>query len=181
MRKVSGDELISIPLEEVSDVRSVKRRIARVYRVPRFRQKLVHDATVLEDGIQIDEPMEVTLSVLPWTTDSWEKRNELVDAAEDGLLVDVELMLQRPQNPNYPDQRDTLPLTMAASLGHADVVSLLLEAEADPSVQGDQAVYCAAGPGYTQIVQLLLDAHADTDFVDNHGDTALSLGSIVRV
>ena len=47
---------------------------------------------------------------------------------ESGRVWEVESLLQRPQNPNFPDQCGRTALFCAAEKGDAEIVRLLLEA-----------------------------------------------------
>lgn len=68
------------------------------------------------------------------------------------------------------------PLHLAARLGPADVVSLLLEAGLDPNegqYRKQTPLHYAAGVGYAQIVGLLLAAGANASIRDTFHGTAL--------
>lgn len=65
-------------------------------------------------------------------------------------------------------------LTIAAQLGDARLVELLIDAGADPnSPSAASPLDVAAGCGHLKVVELLLDAEADIDAVDEDGGTAL--------
>ena len=70
------------------------------------------------------------------------------------------------------------PLMEASRLGHANVVSALLQAGADPDVvhatDRVTALTLATVEGHAHVVSLLLNYGADVDAIDEGGDTALS-------
>lgn len=62
--------------------------------------------------------------------------------------------------------KGSTPLYWAATNGHAEVVKLLLDAEADPDkadVEGETPLYWAAVKDHRDVVKMLLDAGADPD------------------
>ncbi|OLP87284.1 Ankyrin-2 [Symbiodinium microadriaticum] len=106
--------------------------------------------------------------------------DELVTAAMNGFVDQVEALLQRPQNPDSTDASAMSPLTVASSEGHIDIVRLLLEAGADKDFannSGRTALIAASGHGHLEVARLLLEAGADKDFANNNGDTALMIAS----
>ena len=52
------------------------------------------------------------------------------------LLEPNEEILRQPQDPDWANAFGQTPLVVASDLGHLDVVSLLLEAKADPDLLG---------------------------------------------
>ena len=46
---VSGEELAALPVEEQSDVRSLKQHLQRFHGLPRFRQRLLCNGSSLDD------------------------------------------------------------------------------------------------------------------------------------
>ena len=56
---LSGEALARIAAVEVGDVKALKRRLHQHYGLPpRFRQKLFHEGTVLDDAAMLDSLME---------------------------------------------------------------------------------------------------------------------------
>ena len=64
---LSGEEVASIAAGEVSDVRSLKRRLSQLPGLPpRFRQRLLLDGRGLEDAVMLDSAMDLQLVLLPF-------------------------------------------------------------------------------------------------------------------
>ncbi len=104
----------------------------------------------------------------------------LIAAALSGNAKIVELLLQRGADPNAlcKLERDILqtPAGVAASMGHADCLRLLMDAGADVNVQGGpfdhNALLGASTTASEETVRLLL-ARADVQAMDWSGHTAL--------
>ena len=62
--KLSGEEVASIAVGEVSDVRSLKQHLSKQHSSlpPRFRQRVLLNDTGLEDAAQLDSPMDLQLT-----------------------------------------------------------------------------------------------------------------------
>eukprot|EP00438_Fugacium_kawagutii_P002531 Skav219548 [mRNA] locus=scaffold1863:116799:117900:+ [translate_table: standard] len=72
------------------------------------------------------------------------------------------------------------PLLMAVAHGHADIVSLLLEADADAnrsSADGDVPLHVAMRRGRGTIARMLLNAQADVNQTDHSGSEPLCFGA----
>ncbi|CAE7370189.1 mask, partial [Symbiodinium sp. KB8] len=181
--KASGRELAAVRLEELSDVRALKRYLQGLCGVPRFRQMLLYDGRSLEDDLRLDMPLDLHLVLLSFPCDiTTEARDQLVIAAGDGSVSQVEEMLRKPQDANWANAFGQTPLVVAADLGHLEVAALLLEAKADPdllgSAEGDgeqqTPLYLASTEGHLEIVHLLLEANADHGILSgSHERTAL--------
>ena len=73
---------------------------------------------------------------------------------------------------------DLTPLHLAARHGHAEVVKVLLENEANVKARdknGLTPLHTASEYSHAPVVNLLLDAHADCNAINNDEDTALVL------
>ena len=58
--QLSGEELTSIPLAELSDVRALKQRLHRQHGLPpRFRQRLLQEGSTLDDDVKLDSVMDL--------------------------------------------------------------------------------------------------------------------------
>ena len=118
-----------------SPVLALKQHLHSLCGQPRFRQQLVffHDGVVANVS---DEHMlrqgEAQLVLVPFSPASEKQVKELRDAAGSGLASTVEAILQRPQD---PDLGQPTPLLVACAHGHLEVVELLLEARADPTLK----------------------------------------------
>ena len=90
---------------------------------------------VLQDDAPLEGHAELQLVLLDLGQTSQDQAAELIVAADDNNTSKVEILLQRPQDPNLAVRGHT-PLFCAAFRGHLQVVSLLLEASADADTCG---------------------------------------------
>ena len=66
IRSLAGEELVKVPLGEVSEVRELKRHLHRLHNLPvRFRQRLFFCGSLLDDDAKLDAPMDLDLLLLP--------------------------------------------------------------------------------------------------------------------
>ena len=62
---LSGEDVASIPVTELSDVRALKQRLHQEQGLPpRFRQRLLHEGMNLGDAFQLDLPMDLEIVIL---------------------------------------------------------------------------------------------------------------------
>ena len=169
-------------LEELSDVRSLKRRLNQFHGMAtRFRQRFFLRGEILEDTAKLESSMDLTLVLMPLADISQSQADDLVAAAERGSVAEVESMLQLPQDPNLLDSDGRAALVYASYEGHLETVQLLLEAAANKDLADDDdrytALNSASGEGHVEIVRLLLEAGANKDVADIRGCTALNSAS----
>ena len=169
----SGEELEAIPVDEVSDVTALKQRLSLACKLPRFRQRLLHEGSILEDDHHLasivspmGSPLEVQLVLLPFCGASIEQILQLTDSAGEGSVSEVEKVLRRPQDPNLVDSHGNTPLASASYQDHANVVRVLVEAWADPNVGhhnvGLTPLHMASFVGSEETARALLECSADT-------------------
>ena len=61
--QLSGEELTSLPLAELSDVKALKQRSSREHGLPpRFRQRLLHEGNTLDDAVKLETEMDLQVS-----------------------------------------------------------------------------------------------------------------------
>ena len=91
--RVSGEEVAALPMEDLTDVASLKQRLQGLCRWPRSMQKLLHNGTELNDDEEmheLDPPVEVQLVLLPFDSETSTSQDQLasalVEAAADGEL-----------------------------------------------------------------------------------------------
>eukprot|EP00439_Symbiodinium_sp_Y106_P010301 s6582_g1.t1 len=171
----SGKQVASFPLEELTDVLTLKVQLEKSCGVPRFRQRLLSQQSILADHDSLDLPLHVQLVLLPFCSASWEQQRELILAARNGAATVVEQLLQRPQDPNLMDCFGESALTEAARANNMSIASLLLEAKADPDIRDERgctALATAAHAGNSDFLKLLLAAEANPDVTTEDG-TAL--------
>lgn len=94
-----------------------------------------------------------------------------------GDLIEVKQMLTDGADPDAKDPRSgSTMLSIAALMGHTEVVALLLEHGADVNAKsrdGGTALHAAAFLGRVETVKLLLEKGADTTLRNNMGGTAI--------
>ena len=76
--KLSGEEVASIPIVQLSDVKTLKQRLHQQHGLPpRFRQRLLHEGNTLNDAVKLDSVMglQVVASMASDTSES--ERTEL--------------------------------------------------------------------------------------------------------
>ena len=128
----SGEELAAIPVETLSDVRSLKGQLEPICGWPRFRLKLLHDGRTLDDTLPLNSPLDVQLIKLSsFTSSSEEQILHFQNAVKSGDASEVEKILMHSHDPNLKTSISSpSPLSIASKAGHADTVRLLLEARA---------------------------------------------------
>ena len=137
IRMMSVEHVAEIPVEEVSDVRTLKHH--RIYGLPpRFTQRLSCCGNLLDDAAELEMPMELELVLLPFPVADPVQASELLTAATNGSIskvgcfqpflpipspqpcfsrgLGVEALLQQPQLPDVLDERGRSPLMRAAHL-----------------------------------------------------------------
>ena len=171
----SGEEVAAVAAEDLSHVRALKKELHRLRGMPRFRQRLLHNGSVLEDDARLDAPMDVQLVLLPLVQRGQDAPDgsELVEAAEFAEVAEVEEILQRPQDPDLlgcaSSGKTVTALYAASEEGEPAVVRLLLEAQADVNLvaklegapQHDAPFVAACCRGHDRVVRLLLEARAE--------------------
>eukprot|EP00439_Symbiodinium_sp_Y106_P061520 s2440_g9.t1 len=181
---LSGEEVASLPLAELSDVKALKERLHQEHGLPpRFRQRLLHDGNPLDDAIKLESAMDLQVLIVAFCEDSEDQREELDMAAANGEVDKAEALLQLPMDPDTdapPNEDGTTTLMCASQCGQVEIAQLLLEAGASPDKRdnfGETALMIAAQSGHSQVMQLLLDAGAQKDLRNDHGQTALIMAA----
>ena len=180
---VSGERLLTLPSEDLTDVRDLKRRISSVCGLPRYRQRLMHEGASLEDpAADLGSLVDVQLLKLPFAEVSPFDIFQFLQQVERGHVSQIEEVLQRPQDPDLPDRNGQTLLHHVCRLGDAGAVELVLEAGADRDFtdnQGRSAIHYASAYGMpTEVLRLLLEAQASVDLRDNKGYSALHIAAI---
>ena len=90
--------MASIPVAELTDVRSLKRYLQGIVGVTRFRQRFLDKHDTLDDMLKLDSPADLQLVVLPFSnaerSASRQQCLKLADASHRGILRLVEELLQ---------------------------------------------------------------------------------------
>ena len=188
IRMSSGEPVCTLKLAELTQMaegadmadhptRALKLYLQSLCGQPRFRQRLLlQDGTVLNDDAVLDRPAELQLVLLPFSPVQDDEVKELLAAALNNMLPEVEFILYRPQDPDLvlDSEGGETPLHLACSAGHGQVVLLLLEARANQNKcnsSGMTPLLVASTVGDLSIVSLLLEASAD------HSKTSLRQGA----
>ncbi|CAE7714778.1 mask, partial [Symbiodinium sp. KB8] len=166
--------LATIPAQQLSSVKALKRELQRCCGLSRFRQRLLQDGSALDDMSMLEGTSDLQLVLLPFSSASQQQADELADAAGEGEVSLVEELLQRPQDPDAHDRNGETPLYRASMVGCTETARLLLEAGANFDLACGQhhltALVVAAGLGHVDTVRVLLQAGADQDGRDNLWD-----------
>ena len=87
VRMLSGEEVASLPVEEVSNVLELKRRLHQLHGLPpRFRQRLLLQGANLDDAHTFDSPLDLDLVLQPFSSVCQTQLDELLPAARDGSV-----------------------------------------------------------------------------------------------
>ena len=90
IRMLSGEEVTSIPVEEVSTVQELKRRLHQLHGLPpRFRQRLLCQGSMMDDADKLDSSLDLELVLCPFSGASLTQREELITAAGDGSVPEA--------------------------------------------------------------------------------------------
>ena len=97
--------------------------------------------------------------------------------------------MRDPPPPPYPlpalSQNGATPLWMSAVYGRAEIVRILLDADADPNLHTNHAktpLYEATDNGYTDIVRMLLAKGADRHIAEKNGRIPIDVaGNAIRI
>ncbi|CAE7668615.1 unnamed protein product [Symbiodinium sp. CCMP2592] len=167
--KASGE--LALATTEKLTVRALKLQLG----FPRFRQRLCEagSCSYLGDCAEVSGPIDITALLLPFQRSSEAEDRELIQAAAHGDLATTERLLNRPLDPNCvsvneDDGEFHTPLGEACQEGHMEVVSMLVEANAN--VNGECGMYgqettplgLACERGALHMVELLLSHGAET-------------------
>ena len=149
------------------NTRTLKQQLQKLPGIPpRFRQRLLHQGSSLEDGAFLDSAIDLQLLLLTFIGPCQKQADELTLAAETGALERVEALLQLPQDPDLASITGQRPLARAARQGHMEIARLLLEAGAKKDLgnhSGSTALMFASQQGHLEIARLLLELGADKD------------------
>ena len=87
---LSGEEVDSIPVGELSDVKELKLHLHQLHGLPtRFRQRLLRGGNPMDDSVALDSPMDLDLVLLTYSAASPRQADKLVQYADCGLAAEV--------------------------------------------------------------------------------------------
>ena len=85
--QLSGEEVTSIPLAELSDVRALKQRLHRQHGLPpRFRQRLLQEGNTVDDAMKLDAPIDLQVVAMAFSDPSDEQKSELCHAIDENSV-----------------------------------------------------------------------------------------------
>ncbi|KAK4118030.1 ankyrin [Parathielavia appendiculata] len=100
-------------------------------------------------------------------------------AAKNGDIRLIKNFLDKNIYPDTANIRGETPLWISAARGHTAVVDILLKTQKvnvnTRSVSGRSPIFWPSARGFDRIVAMLIDAGARADFVDEEGQTAISM------
>ena len=86
---MTGEEVASIGVEELSDAKALKRALSRKHGLPpRFRQRLFHRGSPVDDSAPLDSILELQLVVLSYSLAPMEAE-ELATAFVNGSVSEA--------------------------------------------------------------------------------------------
>ena len=139
----------------------LKQHLAPVVGTPRFRQRLLYEnaGEMHDDDLVGAKSMDLQLVILNfWPATSKDVEN-LIWACEENYPEDLDVLLQKPLDPNVPDRDGRAALHSAAFAGHISCLRLLLEASADKDAwergSGQTPLHVAALNGKLQVRSML--------------------------
>jgi hypothetical protein len=138
--------------------------------------------TIAEPIYRVMEPVNEfivggTMSIAARVTGKTKEEPPLIEAIEDSNQKRTQELLAKGADPNQRNSYGYPALSIAAGIGDARIVKLLLDAGADVNAHSanlnDTALARAAGRGHPEIVRLLVKAGADLEAKDGSGWTPL--------
>ena len=98
IRMLSGEDVASIPVGEVIDVRAMKQRLNALHGLPnRFRQRLICQGSPLDDSATLSSPADLELVLLPHSDATETQVVELVTAAAKGSTTEASFARPKPR------------------------------------------------------------------------------------
>lgn len=149
------------------------------------RTVLDNNTSWRKSGVRPVDGVSVTVSAFAEELINADKRARtlnLYKATAEGDIEAVELVCKyAPEriletSGQSAGQRNEMPIHWAAKKGYSDVVTAMLDAQADPNVvdkYGQAPLHMAASKGHVESVKALLTANANVDIVDKDGDSPM--------
>eukprot|EP00435_Cladocopium_sp_Y103_P030872 s2112_g7.t1 len=189
---LSGNLLAVCPLGNSVTIRNLKRDLARVLQIPRFRQKVFLSQSDTEDVA--DDVLffgsEIYLAVLSLQAFSESTNEAMLAAIESSDCQQLEEMLKLPHMPKFDVRRNNVSLSALIAKEMDMQLELLLEAYIDVEARDENhmtMLHCAALEDKPRALQMILTAGAQVDAVvrgdgvpwteDVCGATALLIGA----
>ncbi|CAE7228827.1 unnamed protein product [Symbiodinium necroappetens] len=169
---LSGEALASIAAEEVGDVKALKRRLHQHHGLPpRFRQKLLHEGSVLEDAAMLDSMMEVQVAAETSSEASGKKQRQLpAPAAEYTATGEVSLKRRLDTEDGLPPPcRQRKSLNDSYTPASVDLQLLILSFPEATSEEQRKVLYEAVVGGSPAEVEAVLQLPVDPDTIIEAG------------
>eukprot|EP00439_Symbiodinium_sp_Y106_P062592 s35_g9.t1 len=165
-----------------NSARGLKRHLQGLVGIPRFRQRLLQEARVVEDTEQLALPMSLQLVILPFVQLQDSECNDVAQALAQQDQDELELLLQRPVDPNTHAKDGTSPLHRAMDGRYWETVRLLVEAGVDVDETCRSTGLTPLGKAFYErhldMARFLLDSRAQVDKArTKDGSTPLLLAS----
>ncbi|CAE7540643.1 ANKEF1 [Symbiodinium natans] len=184
IRMVSGTDIVALSEDELADlfteqdqvVRGLKRHLQSLLGLPRFRQRLLHEGSILRDDAGLYVPLCLQLVLLNFCIPEAPLLAEFTRAVEADNVPAVELFLQLPVDPNLLVDRSRPGLSVAAGSGSLRTAKLFLEAFAEvdrTDTNGATPLEAACRGGHVDVARLLVESGADKDAAQIGGATPM--------
>ncbi|OLQ11820.1 Ankyrin-3 [Symbiodinium microadriaticum] len=183
IRMVSGTDLVALSDEELADAleedqtaRGLKVHLQSLLGLPRFRQRLLCEGSIMRDDAELYVPLCLQLVLLNYCKPDAPRLAEFKTAVETDNVQIVEFFLQLPVDPNLLIDRGRPGLGLAASNGSVKSAKLFLEAFAEvdrTDTNGATPLDAACSSGHVDVARLLVDSGADKDAAQRGGATPL--------
>eukprot|EP00439_Symbiodinium_sp_Y106_P000889 s5357_g1.t1 len=183
IRMVSGTDIVALSDEELADaveedqtVRGLKTHLQSLLGLPRFRQRLLCEGSIMRDDAGLYVPLCLQLVLLNYCKPDAPRLAEFKTAVETDNVQMVEFFLQLPVDPNLLIDRGRPGLGVAASNGSLRTAKLFLEAFAEvdrTDTNGATPLDAACSSGHVDVARLLVDSGADKDAAQRGGGTPL--------
>ena len=127
--RVSGEELHTVPVDELSDVATLKRQLRSKHGFPVCFQQLLHESRRLAEDEKLDAAVDVQLIISP-LVEGADGMEELLEAVETGDAQLARALLDAGVPTDCRNEGGDTALMRACDSGNVEVVRFLLEAGA---------------------------------------------------
>ena len=185
---MSGEPLAVVDDYEGKTVKDMKKTLAALIGISRFRQKLLSEDGLEnpDDEVLASTPLKLQLVMLEFLPSDPLEDQRMMAASGDNDSRMLEELLQCPRNPNMMNLDGNTPLHRAAEHGCLEAIGLLLEAGAmkdalttEPeAAEGWTPLLFAAENGHFDCIRVLVDARVDINkAAKDDGSSALYLAA----
>ena len=120
---MSGQELLAVSMEEISDVRDVKSALRGLHSFPVCMQRLLHNDNVLDNFTQLDASIDLQFVLVAPSTPAQqlEAAEELAESCDRGHLKVSRLLLEAGADTDWENEMGFTGLMRAAENGHTEI------------------------------------------------------------